>query len=700
MRYLLALILTVAAACAQQPLTSQELAKRHFLLSFSGVLCASNHSPFNKLEVGNMANRFVVQRVKDQLDEWWGITDRDSFLDCVMSLVKQGHRKSYEEQAMMIKTMTSMDFTSAMKQYSGKEDIMYRIYLAYNYNNMFTNDMLLSWDLTRVVYLVRNAYTAGYIAESEAWRILEGLELDKKMKANYKSWEETGSHYVIGRNYWSLTQTKSSGDNIDLAATILSEMRDSPWNVYPGIEFNGKPMPDYHQDDIKLPEVEIKIPENTINNPDDYPDAIVVSTIEELKEAQKKAPTGGTIFLKSGIYELKLPLFIKKELKIIGQERDKVIFSAGQFHDCIMVISPNAVIDSITITATKKQAKDIAAGIRVTKPGCVIRNCKIDNTNRRAVVITDGQAELLVENCLFRGNYEGIVCNAGKLTVKNSLIGGSAQSGIRLIGNVAAKLEGNVVRNNTYNGIYCESQEVCVIKNNIISGNKRAGILVHDTSVATTVSNNISFDNVHAGIWVTQSSNTLIQENTCYFNGNCGVIVSDANNIEVVGNKCYQNKNAGIYANGFDNKLSKNICARNSNGIKFCGQGVLSENVCNENLHPGISLTENADAVLESNITQRNMYCGIEVSDQAKAVMKKNISDNNYWAGLGIYGGQASVLLEGNVFKDNGAWGVVCLDGAAKPKSDGDVFEGNYRGNDIEVKTNKSSYLSRFKKLY
>ncbi len=199
MKYLLVFILTAAVVFAQQsePLPAensvQEAAKKDFLLSFSGVLCASNHSYLNKLEVGNMSNRYVVQQAKEHLDEWWGITDRDSFLDCAMSLVRAGHRAGYEEQAIAIKRMTLMDFTEAMKEYSDNETVMYRIYLAYNYNKMFTNGMLLSWDLTRVVYLVRNAYTAGYITESEAWRILEGLELEKKMKAKYKSWEETGS---------------------------------------------------------------------------------------------------------------------------------------------------------------------------------------------------------------------------------------------------------------------------------------------------------------------------------------------------------------------------------------------------------------------------------------------------------------------------------------------------------------------------
>jgi len=46
----------------------------------------------------------------------------------------------------------------------------------------------------------------------------------------FSSWRELGENYLIGREFWSLTQTKQDGDQVRAAYDRLLNDPNSPWN--------------------------------------------------------------------------------------------------------------------------------------------------------------------------------------------------------------------------------------------------------------------------------------------------------------------------------------------------------------------------------------------------------------------------------------------------------------------------------------
>lgn len=61
-----------------------------------------------------------------------------------------------------------------------------------------------AWDLARVVFITRAAYTAGYFGEDEAWEPLrQGLALAQR---HYRNWRQFADGFLTGAIYWAATK--------------------------------------------------------------------------------------------------------------------------------------------------------------------------------------------------------------------------------------------------------------------------------------------------------------------------------------------------------------------------------------------------------------------------------------------------------------------------------------------------------------
>lgn len=677
--------------------------QQSYLLSFSGVLCAYNHYYLDRLEADNLSNKFGYLGSVKILDDSWSIKDKERLYKILIMLSGEGDRRDFELQAAQLAQIPPMELPAIMKEYKENASSAYGMYLAYFHQEMFLNEMLLSWDLTRIVLLIRAGYTAGYITEQYAWQLLERLNIAERMREKYDSWEQSFDHYLMGRNFWSYSETKSTGKTIDLAAMILSEMRNSPCKIYPTLEQNDKVLPSYqdHTKEIEIPKSDFKIPENTTNNLEDYPNEHT-----HPQEFKSKSYLDKVVFLKEGHYRVDKANLWLDSSKLIGANRDKVIIEINDKNLGIIISGKNTVIDSVTIIFNEDLAKQIEGNkadqdrsiIKAIKGNCIIRNCIIKNTNRTAIKGLSNSS-VTIENCIITGNYQSIVSIGKELAVNNCFISENSNKGIIAYDGTAVNIFNNMITENGSSGIYIADKSFGKIENNYIKDNNYHGIFVRETE-NVEISNNISLDNKLAGIEISDSKNILAVNNHCHRNSYAGIRTFRSKSIQISGNKCGTNISSGITAmDGEKLSISGNINIHNGlYGINFNSQGFLRDNQCSNNMHPGILIQDNAKAILQSNSLSHNMFCGIRIEDNAQATLLNNTSESNLWAGLAIFGSDTKVKLENNSFIDNGAWGVVCLDGAAKPQSTGDKFENNYLSNDIEVKPVAETYITKFKK--
>ena len=74
-------------------------------------------------------------------------------------------------------------------------------------------------------------YLVGYLTEEEAWERI--MYAARTLQSNFDSWKDLGENYLIGREFWSLHQTRDSGDRFRDAYARLLKDPASPWNRHP-----------------------------------------------------------------------------------------------------------------------------------------------------------------------------------------------------------------------------------------------------------------------------------------------------------------------------------------------------------------------------------------------------------------------------------------------------------------------------------
>jgi hypothetical protein len=69
------------------------------------------------------------------------------------------------------------------------------------------------------------------LSEGEAWEQI--MKAARIIQGTFGSWKEFGENYLIGREYWSLSQTQKDGQVMRAAYTRLLANASSPWKRIP-----------------------------------------------------------------------------------------------------------------------------------------------------------------------------------------------------------------------------------------------------------------------------------------------------------------------------------------------------------------------------------------------------------------------------------------------------------------------------------
>lgn len=211
------------------PEPDTEHARREWALGCAAVLTERNHDGHTLLG-GCPVNEGTKAAKKRLLSDDWGIDSREKLLETLQWIEAGGHRAKFEAVGRIAASLDDSRFQTLLGEERDPE-IGNKLRVARQYYEPLGRKSLYGWDYSRAICLCRWAYVVGYLNEKEAWERIMSFAL--VLQKTFDSWEDLGRNYLIGRQFWSLRETRDSGWRCEDAYQRLLDMQSSPWNRYP-----------------------------------------------------------------------------------------------------------------------------------------------------------------------------------------------------------------------------------------------------------------------------------------------------------------------------------------------------------------------------------------------------------------------------------------------------------------------------------
>ncbi|BDR54360.1 hypothetical protein KIMH_04710 [Bombiscardovia apis] len=191
------------------------------------------------------------------LEQWWGVSDTDSYRQRAQGLISQGQRSEFQPLVDLISDFRSVasnisgirklkvgffptsivsyyykqsntSFKASMKDLGmGSQELTEMLMMCSGYGEgddfgEFLEDFAqvksaLAWDAVRVVHMSSLAYSAGYVSRGEAMQY--SSQLKSQVEETYTDWRNAAAGYVLGAWLWDRTDTRL--DNISRTTSML-----------------------------------------------------------------------------------------------------------------------------------------------------------------------------------------------------------------------------------------------------------------------------------------------------------------------------------------------------------------------------------------------------------------------------------------------------------------------------------------------
>jgi len=217
--------------------------------------------------------------------------------------------------------------------------------------------------------------------------------------------------------------------------------------------------------------------------------------------------TGGTIYIKEGIYNLKQGIIINKSnIRITGAGKSTEIkgtnsFAAFSTETTAMSLIENLKIDNIYISGGSNLIHLFNA------KNAKIENCWFANGSFEGIYATDGTTNLFINNCFLENSY-GFNIDAPNSIIQGNYLNNTTEQGIISSSNCIIK--NNQIINSGLNGIFLGkgssggNLSTSIINGNIIKESGESGILIEDNTDRICINGNISINNSKYGIYINQ----------------------------------------------------------------------------------------------------------------------------------------------------------------------------------------------------
>jgi hypothetical protein len=179
---------------------------QRFSLAPSAILVRYNlESPL--LLGGREPGEQASGEARELLEDSWEIKSRADAAGALKFLAEEGHRAEYDSVRL------SPKISKKRARFVQQHDVE------------LGGRSLLAWDLGRVSFVAGKSFLAGFLDEAQAWKAC--LEAARRLQKAYRSFEELGRQYLLGREFWN--------DNADEAmghvyrALVLE--KEGPWSL-------------------------------------------------------------------------------------------------------------------------------------------------------------------------------------------------------------------------------------------------------------------------------------------------------------------------------------------------------------------------------------------------------------------------------------------------------------------------------------
>jgi len=163
------------------------------------------------------------KQLRAQLLQWWKIRGPEDVEPMLDWLDREGHTHELRIMLKAIATVPPSMLDGWLTQFEG--DMQRSCRFAIQHREAFKDGEILAWDLERLIFVARAAFSAGYLDQAKAWQHIEHAA--RRLRHTYGSWSEMSENYLLGRRYWG--EGEDLQQHFDAAAHWLLTDRKSPW---------------------------------------------------------------------------------------------------------------------------------------------------------------------------------------------------------------------------------------------------------------------------------------------------------------------------------------------------------------------------------------------------------------------------------------------------------------------------------------
>jgi Protein of unknown function (DUF1266) len=214
------------AADSAQSLTAGQ---KGWALATSAILFQRN-SDSHDLLAGGPRTDAKADRARELLSDWWGIRSRADLLATLQWIQRGGHRANFATLGATVDRLNPT-LVSWVGPWVLPSQLGHQVAVVQRHYKPLVDKGILAWDYSRYVALCRWGYASGFLTEDETWRSI--MPAARLLQRHFTSWSDLGQNYLIGREFWSLSETQKSGDLYRATYQTLINYSGSPWNKHP-----------------------------------------------------------------------------------------------------------------------------------------------------------------------------------------------------------------------------------------------------------------------------------------------------------------------------------------------------------------------------------------------------------------------------------------------------------------------------------
>ena len=200
--------------------------QKMWALATTAILTESNKGN-HRLLGGSEATPAMRIAWRKSLATWWDIHNREDLIDTLKWIDSGGHRKNFDMLSRVLLTATPDQITEIKARVGDAPEMIHQIDIVLKYGKQFGRKSIIAWDYDRYISICGWGYIAGYLTEDEAWTLI--MPVAQSLQYTFDSWEDLGLNHVIGRQFWSLEQSKARGGVTEQADQYLLTDTASPW---------------------------------------------------------------------------------------------------------------------------------------------------------------------------------------------------------------------------------------------------------------------------------------------------------------------------------------------------------------------------------------------------------------------------------------------------------------------------------------